>query len=351
MNAKILDNVTITQSFEELLTTLSEKERNVIAKRAWLNWERETLQSIWSSFTPSITRERVRQIEDSWIKKISRNIKNSNLAEIHKSWLNFVSLHWWVMASETLINNIIKDLNISWEVNFPMIEMILQASNELEKSKQKLGCRIFFHFPTIKKSQIDLIHKEALKVLKKKKNVMEKNTLYNTIITNLSLSGQVSSVFVDSCLKLFEDIVYWEENLIWLTKWKILNPKTLKDKTIYVMKKEKTPMHFVDIANKITDLLEEKVKINTIHNELIRNSEFVLIGRWIYALKEWWYNPGTVLDVICMILEKASDPMSTDEITAEVLKIRKVRPTTIYMNLQNKNVFERVWRKYYQLKS
>jgi hypothetical protein len=65
--------------------------------------------------------------------------------------------------------------------------------------------------------------------------------------------------------------------LIGLTKWKILNPKTLKDKAVYVMKKEKTPMHFVDVSNKITEYLVEKVKVNTIHNELIRNDEFVLI--------------------------------------------------------------------------
>jgi DNA-directed RNA polymerase delta subunit len=45
------------------------------------------------------------------------------------------------------------------------------------------------------------------------------------------------------------------------------------------MKKEKVPMHFIDISNKITEYLEESVKINTIHNELIRNTEFVLIGR------------------------------------------------------------------------
>jgi hypothetical protein len=45
------------------------------------------------------------------------------------------------------------------------------------------------------------------------------------------------------------------------------------------MKKAKVPMHFVDISNKITDMLGESVKVNTIHNELIRNKEFVLIGR------------------------------------------------------------------------
>ena len=46
-------------------------------------------------------------------------------------------------------------------------------------------------------------------------------------------------------------------------------------------------MHFVDISNKIIELLEDNVKINTIHNELIRNEDFVLIGRGIYALREW----------------------------------------------------------------
>lgn len=350
MNNIVLDNEIITKSFEQLLATLSEKEKEVISKRAWLSWEKETLQSIWDSFTPSITRERVRQIEDSGIKKISRSIKGSNLSKVQEVGISFVELHGWIMSSEDLINNVIKELNISWDINYSMIEMVLQASNDLEKSKQKLGCKIFFYLPTIDRTSIDLVHKEALKILKKKKNVMDKAVLYENIIASLPNKVWLNAVFIDSSLKLFDDIVYWEENLIGLTKWKILNPKTLKDKTIYVMKKEKTPMHFVEIANKITELLEEKVKVNTIHNELIRNSEFVLIGRWIYALKEWWFVPWTVLDVIVNILEKTDEPMSTDDITAEVLKTRKVRPTTIYMNLQNKSVFERVGRKYYQLK-
>jgi hypothetical protein len=42
--------------------------------------------------------------------------------------------------------------------------------------------------------------------------------------------------------------------------------------------------------------------------------------------------------------------MSTEEITKEVLKTRNVKQTTIYMNLQNKQVIERVGRNYYQLK-
>ncbi len=109
-------------------------------------------------------------------------------------------------------------------------------------------------------------------------------------------------------------------------------------------------MHFVDISNKISEYLGETVKVNTIHNELIRNEEFILIGRGIYALKEWGFKPGTVLDVITDILAKEGGPLSTEEIIKRVLKVRDVKKTTIYMNLQNKNVIERVGRNYYKLK-
>jgi len=262
--------------------------------------------------------------------------------------IEFLKLHWGVMSKDKLINNVIKELNIDSDVNHSILEMIIQSDFEIKKSKQKLGCQIYFYLPNISKNDIDIVYKEAVKILKKKKDVVNKNYLFENIIT--SIKKDISVTFIDSSLELFDDIVYWEENLVWLTKWKILNPKTLKDKAIYVMKKEKTPMHFVDISNKITQMLEEKVKVNTIHNELIRNNEFVLIWRWIYALKEWWFNPGTVLDVITSILEKAWEPMSTEDITKEVLKIRNVKQTTIYMNLQNKKAIERVGRNYYQLK-
>ena len=109
-------------------------------------------------------------------------------------------------------------------------------------------------------------------------------------------------------------------------------------------------MHFVDIANKITEYLGDSVKVNTIHNELIRNQEFILIGRGIYALKEWGFKPGTVLDVIVGVLEKKGEAMSVEDITNKVLKTRNVKRTTIYMNLQNKKVIERVGRNFYQLK-
>jgi hypothetical protein len=198
---------------------------------------------------------------------------------------------------------------------------------------------------------IESIHKEAVKILKKRGDIIEMSTLYDMIkVTLFSQFGKIDSIIIDSIMDIYVDIVKGEEKFIGLEKWKILNPATLKDKAIYVLKKKKEPMHFLDIANAITEYFTEPVKISTIHNELIRNEEFVLIGRGIYVLKEWGYKDGTVLDVILDTFKKAGVPLSTEEITERVLKIRQVKNTTIYMNLQNKKYIERVGRNLYQAK-
>ena len=350
MNATVLNNENIVRSFEEILISLSEKEKNVIERRVWLKWEKETLQSIWNSFSPTITRERVRQIEESGIRKIWRIIKATILTDIQEKGIEFVKMSWGLASRDSLVNYLIKELNLEKDINKGVLETIVQSDFDILKSKQMLGCKIYFYLSKISRYNVDVIHKEAIKVLKKKKDVIEKEELFKIVSENLKDLRGISAPLVGSVLELFDDIIFWEDNLVWLTKWKILNPKTLKDKAVYILKKEWTPMHFVDIANKIIEVLEDNVKINTIHNELIRNEDFVLIGRGIYALREWWFKPGTVLDVISSILEKRNEPMSTEEIVKEVLKIRDVKETTIYMNLQNRQVIERVWRNFYQLK-
>ncbi len=235
--------------------------------------------------------------------------------------------------------------------NENIVDILLQADFNLQRSKPQLGTNTYYHFPEIQKKVIESIHKEANKLLKKKGDIMENTPFYEMIKMNLFAQfGKIESVMIDSVMDVYLDIVKGEEKYVGLEKWKILNPSTLKDKAIYVLKKKKEPMHFLDIANTITEYFSEPVKISTIHNELIRNNEFVLIGRGIYVLKDWGYRDGTVLDVILDIFNKAKMPLSTEEITSRVLKVRKVKTTTIYMNLQNKKYIERVGRNLYQAK-
>lgn len=339
----------VTQTFLSILDNLSDKEKDVILRRIGLNWEKETLQNIGDSF--NITRERVRQIEDSWIKKLGRIVKTTDLIYIQNKARELLWTHGWVLSKERIINAIINELELPKWVDAWIISVIIQSDYDIKKSKPKLGITTYFFLPQISTKRIQTIHDELVRSLKKKKDVMDIQGLCEfTKINSKSDLSDLNAVLVDSVIDIYDDLVKWEEILVALSSWKILNPKTLKDKSIYVLKREKVPMHFVDIANKISQDLWETVKVNTVHNELIRNTEFVLIGRWIYALKEWGFKPWTVIDVIVEVMKKINEPMSTEDIIKKVLKIRDVKPTTIYMNLQNRDVIERVWRNFYKLK-
>lgn len=255
------------------------------------------------------------------------------------------------MTRDRLIAAIIDTIQIEDSLNEGILEVIVQSDFNIQKSKPQIGTKAYFYTPNVQKKLIGAIHKEAMSLLKKKGDIMETTALYELIKTNLSASfGKIESCLIDAVLDIFDELVKGEEKYIGLSKWKILNPSTLKDKAIYIFKKEKNPIHFMELANLISNHFQEPVKVATIHNELIRNNEFVLIGRGIYVLKEWGYKPGTVLDVIMDIFSKAKSPLSTEEIIARVLKTRKVKTSTIYMNLQNKKQIERVGRNMYQLK-
>ena len=135
----------IEQSFNKVLLWLSEKEREVIERRVWLNWDRETLQSIWNSFTPPITRERVRQIEDTWVKKIWRIIKATLLLDIQDKSKELLDLHGWLLVKDKLINTIIKELELDSDTNSSIIEVVIQSNYDIKKSKPKLWAQTYFY--------------------------------------------------------------------------------------------------------------------------------------------------------------------------------------------------------------
>ena len=115
-----------------------------------------------------------------------------------------------------------------------------------------------------------------------------------------------------------------------------------------ILRKAGTPLHFMEIANRIREAHfdHKNVTIQAVHNELIRYPQFVLVGRGLYALHEWGYEPGTVADVIEKIL-KEKGPLSKKEIISEVAKQRTVKVGTISLNLQKMPYFVRVGRAVY----
>ena len=141
-------------------------------------------------------------------------------------------------------------------------------------------------------------------------------------------------------------------NGVWgLTKWPMVNPKNIRDKIYVVLDAKKEPMHFSEIAKAIreSNFKRKNVTVQAIHNELIKDPRFVLIGRGIYALDSWGYKKGTISDIITTIMTKVDKPLTREEIVKQVLKLRKVKETTVLLNLQNKKKFKKVGKNSYTL--
>lgn len=138
-----------------------------------------------------------------------------------------------------------------------------------------------------------------------------------------------------------------------LSDWSDIRPRGTREKAHLVLKTKGMPLHFRQIATLIDSYgLRNSKKLQshpqTVHNELIKDKRFVLIGRGIYALSEWGYKKGTVKEVLEEILHKAAHPLSREEVLTEVLKVRQVKKSTVIINLNA--FFNRVGKNAYAIK-
>lgn len=129
-----------------------------------------------------------------------------------------------------------------------------------------------------------------------------------------------------------------------LRTWPSIVPHNVGDWAYLALREKGKPLHFTDIVSQMNRMREPdmpQAHVQTVHNELIRDDRFVLVGRGLYALREWGYEPGTVREVLERILRDARQPMTRDEVLKKVSGVRSVKPNTVILNLQNRVAFSR----------
>jgi len=148
---------------------------------------------------------------------------------------------------------------------------------------------------------------------------------------------------LDTCLSVSKTISKNIFDEVGLVSWPEVKPRGVKDKAYLVLKKAKSPKHFGDIAKLINEVSfsNKKANVQTVHNELIKDGRFVLVGRGMYALSEWGYSSGTVKDVLVNILKKSQKPLAKASLVAKVMDARMVKENTILLNLQDSKTFSK----------
>ena len=314
--------INVTENFlkqiESFLLLLTPKERTVIERRYNLdNHEKATLEAIGQKF--SVTRERIRQIEKNALNKLRRNLENTPLAKINNVVFEILTQNGGLMKEKKLLTKVI---TLNPEYKAESLQLILSVDKRYIRVPNTVNFYSYVRLNKFDENFIVKINREAVAVLVKNKNTMTIDEMIKNL--NFEISTETSRATLISVLNINKSIIFIEDDSIGLMNWRHINPRTLRDKIFFILRKEKKPMHFVEHANKIIEYKFDKKKINlqAVHNELIRHPNFVLIGRGIYGLKEWGYTSGTVADVISEIL-KNSDSMTQEEIVKEVLKQRQ----------------------------
>lgn len=319
-----------------------EREREIIARRFGLYDRKETLEQIGDLL--GITRERVRQLEKAILARLKAQAAEGKLPGIEKIEKTLVrALHdlGRVATVEKLAKHIASQDDDRTQAHVALLATISPKVIVIDENDN------YRHSVAIEEYHGD----KQVKDLARK--IVDEIKAFGQPITIEELHARLQFEHpdhIEALASISKDLAklrgHWG-----LIKWPLVNPKNIRDKIYVILRDNKQPMHFSAIAKAIKDSNFKRKDVTTqaIHNELIKDQRFVLIGRGIYALKEWGYKRGTVSDVIADVLKKAGKPLHRDEIVKRVLKSRQVKETTILLNLQGKPQFKRTAKATYGL--
>jgi hypothetical protein len=321
---------------KHLLAEVPERAREVLTYRFGLGTssERETLEAIGERW--NITRERVRQIEAAGLETIrtSKAFKNAQPA------FDELSEHMHALGAVVEEDELLSSL-ASDEKSRNRFRFLLVVASSFFRERETDHFYARWH---VDPRTAELVH-QAL------------SRLYTSLSdSDVLAEGEMMDRFLEE-LRDVNDAYKNEEVLKrWLSLSKTIssNPlsewgraeapairtKGIRDYAYLVIKRAGQPMHFSDVAKAISKLFAKEAHVATTHNELIKDARFVLVGRGLYALSEWGYQPGVVRDVIRRVLSE-NGPLTREQVIEEVKKVRYVKDNTILVNLNDPKNFKR----------
>jgi DNA-directed RNA polymerase delta subunit len=337
----------------KLLEGLNPRAKNIIVKRFGLDGqEKQTLEQIGRQY--GITRERVRQIQGAVLREFKKSKKVKHLEPLEEQLKNLLKENGNVMEHQDLVKAF-KGKSNDKKLHANHLEFALFLSPHFEDVPEDETKKRGWMLHGTQKDTSEKVIQSFYNILQKEKKPLPEDhaltvVLNHNEVKNLSEEAKTRSAVL-SYLNLSKKVLKNPYGEWGLTLWSEIQPRGVKDKAYLVLKKAKKPLHFREITNLInkTGFSKKQANAQTVHNELIKDKRFVLVGRGIYALTERGYRVGTVADIIALVLKEARAAMSRDEIVDHVLKHRLVKKNTILLALQNKEKFEKVEEGKYKL--
>ncbi|MFA5961992.1 MAG: sigma factor-like helix-turn-helix DNA-binding protein [Parcubacteria group bacterium] len=340
-NSQIGEKNSFFDVAEKILVQLPQRAQEILKKRFGLmgDFSVQTLEKIGSDY--SITRERVRQIISDAKKSIGKICEEADFQKAENQLFLAVEKKCGIIREEEILTELNPDGSKKEE---NAMRFLVSYSQKIQAIAHKN--RIERSWVTAENvlEKVLKVAKAAEEMLSKNKQLLSDDQISKELVTRLP---EFSKKDVLCYLNVLSGVKKNKFGKWGMRNWPEVSPKGSREKIYLVLKEEKAPLHFTQIAKLIEKykLGTKKVHPQTIHNELIKDERFVLIGRGIYALGEWGYFGGAVKDVLKDILAKSEKPLDREEIVQKVFEVRKVKRTTIMINLNGKN-FEKVGSGY-----
>lgn len=340
----------------------NQRTKEVIVRRFGLgDSRRQTLEAIGRDH--GITRERVRQIEENGLTHLKHPKVKEKIQPLLEALQEHLAEHGELKREDRLYDDLTYICYPAKE-----IERLKEAGNISDLDR----CRSAFYLILTLGDNFDrlpendsfysvwTINKDSVKTAKKAVDSLIKHfDTQKQVLSREELLSAAKIIFPELSAKAVHSYVdaskHIEQNHLGhfgLVHWPEISPRGVKDKAYIVLKNEGKPLHFSQVTEKINKILPSKrlAYVQTVHNELIKDKRFVLVGRGLYALSEWGYEAGTVSQTISQIL-KNDGPLTKEDIIDKVLQKRLVKENTILINLQNRKLFERDERGRYTMKN
>lgn len=329
-------------TISNLIADLNPRQKTVLNKRFSLDGKSKkgiTLAELGNKY--GVTRERIRQIEEAAFTLVKKKIDQG----VGKSLFDYIKSHLeglgGVGREDTILHGVKSWLRV--EMTPLQLHFLLEAAGTPHFHSEDENFHQFWYSNPKALATAKALIDKANKHLSQKKSEILTNRNFHQILPSLTADYGVSDITGLNYLSVSKKFGTNQYGDFGLAEWPEISPKTIRDRAYLVLKNLKKPVHFRDIATGIKEKRfdEKQVHASTVHNELIKDNRFVLVGRGIYGLSEHGFKPGTAREVIQRIL-KNSGPLTPDELVGLVLKERFFKPNTVLLNLQNKKLFKRI---------
>ncbi len=324
------EDVKFYDVFNVVLVNMPDRSRDIVAKRFGIGEEKPlTLQAIGDEY--DITRERVRQIVQSGLKNACAADDCSEYEEAQDVIVAYIMENHNIVSIDDLERELGgNDVNEQGSIRF-----LIEGMDNVEIVNAK-KYPVNEEIITLSDFDIDewtTVHDDVKEIFEEKQKVYTSKRLQEKIADNQDITHEQ----LEQYLVISREIDNNPFDKWGLSEWDEISPRGVREKALLIMKEKNEPMHFRDIAQAIDDnglgKNGKKSHPQTVHNELIRDDNFVLVGRGVYTLNTDNHVDGTVKDVIENILQNSKEPLSTQEVVDRVLEMRYVKPSTVKVNL------------------